>query len=121
MVIGAVTGRPYGEEVQRRIVRPLGTTMPGAFCVHRRPTRARVFAASPTADAPPVDLTVMNPSMAGEIISTTADRGTAAASSALPQRCGAPTGTPLTARVISAQTQVLYAAFCPPVRPSRGT
>ncbi|WP_432974972.1 serine hydrolase domain-containing protein [Dactylosporangium sp. CA-233914] len=47
MVIGKVTGRPYGEEVQRRIIRPLGltgTSVPGTFPFIIGPTRTSTSA-----------------------------------------------------------------------------
>ncbi|HWH01875.1 MAG TPA: serine hydrolase domain-containing protein [Pilimelia sp.] len=75
LVVERATGRPYGAEVQRRILRPLGlrdTSVPGRFPLITGP-HARAYA--PTADGP-LDVTRLNPSMAyaaGEMISSTAD------------------------------------------------
>ncbi|MFB6892443.1 serine hydrolase domain-containing protein [Kitasatospora sp. NPDC056327] len=78
LVIEKVTGRPYGEEVERRIVRPLGltgTSLPGTATDLPRPHArgySKLFGGSPT----PLDVTELNPSMAGSagsIVSTTAD------------------------------------------------
>ncbi|MFF7458331.1 serine hydrolase domain-containing protein [Kitasatospora sp. NPDC008115] len=78
MIIGAVTGRPYAEAIEQRIVRPLGlsaTTLPGTAVGLPRPHAlgySKLFGGSPT----PLETTELNPSWggaAGEMISTTAD------------------------------------------------
>ncbi|MFD9940976.1 serine hydrolase domain-containing protein [Nonomuraea sp. NPDC059023] len=75
MIIERVTGRPYGREVERRILRPLGLTRtsvpgdrPGVPYPHARGYEP--------VDGKMVDATRMNPSLdgaAGEMISTTRD------------------------------------------------
>ncbi|MFE7563285.1 serine hydrolase domain-containing protein [Kitasatospora sp. NPDC057500] len=78
MVIERVTGRPYGEEVERRIVRPLGltgTSAPGTATTLPRP-HARGYSTLFGGSATPLDVTELNPSMAGSagaIVSTTTD------------------------------------------------
>ncbi|MFD5920968.1 serine hydrolase domain-containing protein [Kitasatospora sp. NPDC058201] len=78
MIVAEVTGRPYGTEIERRIIRPLGlggTSVPGTATAVPRPHArgySKLFGGSPT----PVETTELNPSMAGaagEIISTTDD------------------------------------------------
>ncbi|MFJ9432922.1 serine hydrolase domain-containing protein [Streptomyces sp. NPDC101490] len=78
MIIEKVTGRPYGWEIERRIVRPLGlsgTSLPGTSAGMPRPHAlgySTLFGGSPT----PLETTELNPSWggaAGEMISTTAD------------------------------------------------
>ncbi|MFE2107004.1 serine hydrolase domain-containing protein [Kitasatospora sp. NPDC059463] len=78
MIIAEVTGRSYGEEIERRIIRPLGlsaTTLPGTAVELPRPHAlgySTLFGGSPT----PLETTELNPSWggaAGEMISTTAD------------------------------------------------
>ncbi|MFI6513474.1 serine hydrolase domain-containing protein [Streptosporangium sp. NPDC050855] len=79
MLIEKVTGRPYGKEVERRILRPLKLTRtsvpgdaPGLPVPH-----ARGYEALPSGKV--VDATRMNPSLdwaAGEMISTTGDLNT---------------------------------------------
>ncbi|MFE6050569.1 serine hydrolase domain-containing protein [Kitasatospora sp. NPDC056446] len=80
MVIAKVTGRPYGEEIEQRIIRPLGlsaTTLPGTAAGLPRPHAlgySKLFGGSKT----PLETTELNPSWAGaagEMISTTADVG----------------------------------------------
>ncbi|MER6360348.1 serine hydrolase domain-containing protein [Kitasatospora sp. NPDC001527] len=78
LVIERVTGRPWGEEVERRIVRPLGltgTSAPGTATGLPRP-HARGYSTLFGGSATPLDVTELNPSMAGSagaIVSTTAD------------------------------------------------
>ncbi|MFF2952953.1 serine hydrolase domain-containing protein [Kitasatospora sp. NPDC057965] len=78
MVVERVTGHPYGEEVERRIIRPLGltgTSVPGTATDLPRP-HARGYSKLFGGSATPLDVTELNPSMAGsagEIVSTTAD------------------------------------------------
>ncbi|MFE7193742.1 serine hydrolase domain-containing protein [Kitasatospora sp. NPDC057541] len=78
MIIAKVTGRPYGEEIEKRIIRPLGlsaTTLPGTAAGLPQPHAlgySTLFGGSPT----PLEATELNPSWggsAGEMISTTAD------------------------------------------------
>ncbi len=78
MIIEAVTGRSYADEIDRRILRPLrlhNTQLPGARqTVHR--AYAHVYVPDDGDGNSPVDITRMNPTIAGaagEIISTTAD------------------------------------------------
>ena len=78
MIIEAVTGRSYADEMQRRILRPLrlhDTQLPGA---RQAVTRAHAHVYVPRDEHwnDSVDVTAMNPTIAGaagEIISTTAD------------------------------------------------
>ncbi|MFB9431521.1 serine hydrolase domain-containing protein [Streptoalloteichus tenebrarius] len=75
LLVERLTGRPYGAEIQRRILRPLGmvhTSVPGNDPRVPEP-HARGYA---RVDGQDVDATEMNPSLdwaAGEMISTTAD------------------------------------------------
>ncbi|MEV0675298.1 serine hydrolase domain-containing protein [Actinosynnema sp. NPDC050436] len=75
LLVERVTGRPYGAEVTRRIIDPLGlrhTSVPGHLPWLPRP-HARGYA---EVAGRLVDATLMNPSLdwaAGEMISTTAD------------------------------------------------
>ncbi len=74
LLVGKLTGRPYGEEVERRILRPLKlrhTVVPGNRTGVPSP-HAKGYEPMPEL----VDATRMNPSLdwaAGEMISTTAD------------------------------------------------
>ncbi|NUP67532.1 MAG: beta-lactamase family protein [Nonomuraea sp.] len=74
LLVEKVTGSPYGKEVERRILRPLGlrhTVVPGDRAGLPSP-HAKGYEAMPGL----VDATRMNPSLdwaAGEMISTTAD------------------------------------------------
>ncbi|MER7106163.1 serine hydrolase domain-containing protein [Streptomyces sp. NPDC000229] len=79
MVIEKVTGRPYGKEVERRILKPLklrATSVPGTDARMPQPSGraySRLFAGP---DAEIHDVTEMNPSVAGsagEMISNSAD------------------------------------------------
>ncbi|GAA1956750.1 serine hydrolase domain-containing protein [Catenulispora subtropica] len=76
MIIDRAAGRSWRTEAERRILRPLGlrdTELPGASPRIAGP-HAHVYIAAP--DGVPVDVTTMNPTMAGaagELISTTAD------------------------------------------------
>ncbi|UOB08285.1 beta-lactamase family protein [Streptomyces sp. HP-A2021] len=77
MIIEKVTGRSYGEELQRRIVEPLrlrGTSFPGDDPAIPGP-HARGYV-QPGPDAPLLDITAINPTVggtAGGIISSGAD------------------------------------------------
>ncbi|TDD86090.1 serine hydrolase domain-containing protein [Actinomadura rubrisoli] len=80
MIVKKVTGRTYAEEIQRRILRPLGlrnTYLPGSSTRIRGP-HPKMYAEG--ADASEVyDITATNPSIAGaagEMISTPADLAT---------------------------------------------
>ncbi|QQQ80713.1 beta-lactamase family protein [Saccharothrix sp. 6-C] len=75
MLVERVTGRPYGDEVRSRILRPLGltrTSVPGRWPALPHP-HARGYA---EVDGRLVDATLMNPTLdwaAGEMISTAED------------------------------------------------
>ncbi|OII63725.1 peptidase [Streptomyces sp. CC53] len=82
MVIEKAAGRPYGAEIERRILRPLGlraTSVPGTSAAMPRPSgRAySTLGADPNDPATPVhDVTELNPSLAGaagEMVSDNAD------------------------------------------------
>ena len=74
-IIEKVTGRTYGEEIERRLIRPLGlsgTTMPGTSTEIQGP---HLHGYVPK-DGGLIDFTDMNPSLfgaSGELISTTRD------------------------------------------------
>ncbi|MFD8690915.1 serine hydrolase domain-containing protein [Streptomyces sp. NPDC059651] len=77
MLIEKVTGHAYGEEIRRRVIEPLGlhdTSVPGdATSIPGPHPRGYV---RPGEDAPLVDITAFNPSVAGasgEMISSGAD------------------------------------------------
>ncbi|WP_010473878.1 serine hydrolase domain-containing protein [Streptomyces sudanensis] len=82
MVVEKVTGRPYGEAVERRIIRPLGlgaTSVPGTDPRMPRPS-GRAYSTLGADPADPAtrihDVTELNPSLAGsagEMISSNAD------------------------------------------------
>ncbi|MEU7579875.1 serine hydrolase domain-containing protein [Streptomyces sp. NPDC041068] len=77
MIIEKVTGHPYGEEIQRRIIKPLGlreTSVPGDTTRIPRP-HPRGYV-RPGKDAPFRDITAINPSAggaSGELISSGTD------------------------------------------------
>ncbi|MFI6322057.1 serine hydrolase domain-containing protein [Nonomuraea sp. NPDC050556] len=78
MVIEAVTGRPYTQEITERIVRPLGltstTTPTSSTAIRGKHLHGYVMV-----DGKPYDVTRINPTIAGAaggIISTTADLDT---------------------------------------------
>ncbi|MFF7181508.1 serine hydrolase [Streptomyces sp. NPDC008121] len=80
MVIEKVTGRPYGKEVERRIIKPLklrGTSVPGTKATMPRPSsRAYSTLGQDPAEARIHDVTELNPSLAyaaGEMISNSGD------------------------------------------------
>lgn len=79
LVVQRVTGRPYGAEVERRIIRPLGlrgTSVPGTFPFILGPHPHGYVPVVRDGRPQPVDITAFNPSApwaAGEIVSTTAD------------------------------------------------
>ncbi|MFD8489899.1 serine hydrolase domain-containing protein [Streptomyces sp. NPDC059712] len=79
MVIEEATGRPYAEEVRRRIIDPLklrATSVPGTRVSLPRPSSRAYSKLAETATGPTYDVTRLNPSMAGsagEMISDSAD------------------------------------------------
>ncbi|MFE1233687.1 serine hydrolase domain-containing protein [Streptomyces sp. NPDC059442] len=80
LVIEEVTGRPYGKEVERRILKPLklrGTSVPGTDATMPKPSSRAYSKLSFEPDATRVhDVTELNPSLAyaaGEMISNSAD------------------------------------------------
>ena len=78
-IIEKVTGRPYGKEIDRRIIEPLrlrGTEVPGTSSQIRGPHPHGYVPAERDGEMELVDYTRMNPSVfgaAGEMISTTTD------------------------------------------------
>ncbi|WP_030682873.1 serine hydrolase domain-containing protein [Streptomyces sp. NRRL B-1347] len=78
-IIEKVTGRPYGEEIERRVIRPLrlrGTSVPGTDPRIRGPHPHGYVPIRQATGERLVDLTTMNPSLlgaGGEMISTTHD------------------------------------------------
>ncbi|MFD8426589.1 serine hydrolase domain-containing protein [Streptomyces coelicoflavus] len=79
MVIEKATGRPYGDEVRRRIIAPLklrATSVPGTRTTLPRPSSRAYSKLDGTATDPTYDVTRLNPSLAGsagEMISSSAD------------------------------------------------
>lgn len=79
MVIEKVTGRPYGKEIERRILKPLGlraTSVPGTDPRMPRPSGRAYSTLSAEPGATVHDVTELNPSVAwaaGEMISDSAD------------------------------------------------
>ncbi|MFC4070379.1 serine hydrolase domain-containing protein [Actinoplanes subglobosus] len=79
LIIRKVTGRAYGKEVDRRILRPLGlrgTEVPGTDVTIDGPHAHGYEPIEQDGEIVPLDFTDLNPSMAwsaGEIVSTTAD------------------------------------------------
>ncbi|MCC8339816.1 beta-lactamase family protein [Streptomyces sp. R1] len=79
MVIEEATGRPYAEEVRRRIIDPLklrATSVPGTRVTLPRPSSRAYSKLAETATGPTYDVTRLNPSLAGssgEMISDSAD------------------------------------------------
>lgn len=79
MVIEKATGRPYGEEVRRRVIDPLhltATSVPGTRSSLPRPSSRAYSKLAPTATGPTYDVTRINPSLAhsaGEMISDSKD------------------------------------------------
>ncbi|HZG07006.1 MAG TPA: serine hydrolase domain-containing protein [Streptomyces sp.] len=79
MIVEAVTGNPYAEEIERRVLRPLGlrsTVLPGTRATMPRP-HGRGYAPLDTGGGTElVDVTDVNPSIAGaagEMVSTVDD------------------------------------------------
>ncbi|MFD0229028.1 serine hydrolase domain-containing protein [Streptomyces hirsutus] len=79
LVIEKATGRPYGEEVRRRVIEPLrltATSVPGTRVSLPRPSSRAYSKLAPTATGPTYDVTRLNPSRAfaaGEMISDSED------------------------------------------------
>ncbi|WP_171142819.1 serine hydrolase domain-containing protein [Streptomyces sp. S3(2020)] len=79
MVIEKATGRPYGDEIRRRIVEPLSlhaTSVPGTRVTLPKPSSRGYSKLAETATGPTYDVTELNPSLAsaaGEMISDSAD------------------------------------------------
>ncbi|MBQ0829230.1 serine hydrolase domain-containing protein [Streptomyces tagetis] len=79
LVIEKATGRPYGEEVRRRVVQPLGlgsTSVPGTRADLPRPSSRAYSKLAETTSGPTYDVTRINPSIAyaaGEMISGSDD------------------------------------------------
>ncbi|MEU9173213.1 serine hydrolase domain-containing protein [Streptomyces sp. NPDC048420] len=79
MVIEKATGRPYGEEIRRRVIDPLhltGTSVPGTRVTVPQPSSRAYSKLARTATGPTYDVTKLNPSIAssaGEMISDSAD------------------------------------------------
>lgn len=83
MIVERVTGRPYGEQIERRVIRPLGLTgtyVPGQSTVIRGPHGRQYSKLSQQGpDAKIYDLTDLNASVgygAGEMVSTASDLNT---------------------------------------------
>ncbi|MET9968125.1 serine hydrolase domain-containing protein [Streptomyces sp. NPDC006356] len=81
MVIEKATGRPYGEEVRRRIIVPLhltATSVPGTRVTVPGPSSRAYSKLAETTTGPTYDVTKINPSIAyaaGEMISNSTDLG----------------------------------------------
>ncbi|MFD7568284.1 serine hydrolase domain-containing protein [Streptomyces tendae] len=79
LVIEEATGRPYGEEVRRRIIEPLqmrATSFPGTRTSLPRPSSRAYSKLAATATGPTYDVTRLNPAIAGasgEAVSSSAD------------------------------------------------
>ncbi|MFC8344669.1 serine hydrolase domain-containing protein [Streptomyces sp. NPDC057280] len=79
MVIEKVTGAPYGEEIRRRIIAPLGlhaTSVPGTRATVPQPSSRAYSKLAETTTGPTYDVTKLNPSLAGsagEMISDSKD------------------------------------------------
>ncbi|WP_437034700.1 serine hydrolase domain-containing protein [Streptomyces sp. enrichment culture] len=79
MVIEKATGRPYGQEVRRRIIDPLrltATSVPGTRVLVPGPSSRAYSKLARTATGPTYDVTRLNPSLAhsaGEMISDSKD------------------------------------------------
>ncbi|WP_256103302.1 serine hydrolase [Streptomyces sp. ODS05-4] len=77
MVVEKTTGRPYAQEIERRILKPLklrATTFPGTAAALPRPS-GRAYSMI-TGDGAVHDVTELNPSIAGaagEVVTNTAD------------------------------------------------
>jgi D-alanyl-D-alanine carboxypeptidase len=82
LIIERVTGRPYGEAVTRRVIRPLGlhdTSVPGTRTAIAGPHAHGYLLVGTEPDQRPVDTSELNPAIAfsaGEMISSTKDLNT---------------------------------------------
>ncbi|MCW8380074.1 serine hydrolase domain-containing protein [Streptomyces justiciae] len=68
MVIEKVTGSPYGDEIRRRVIKPLGlhaTSVPGTRVTVPRPSSRAYSKLAETTTGPTYDVTKLNPSLAG--------------------------------------------------------
>ena len=81
MVIEKVTGRPYGDAIRARIIKPLhltATSVPGTRVTVPGPSSRAYSKLAETATGPTYDVTKLNPSLAyaaGEMISNSTDLG----------------------------------------------
>ncbi|MFI6008767.1 serine hydrolase domain-containing protein [Streptomyces sp. NPDC051243] len=79
MVIEKATGRPYGEAIRERIIKPLrltATSVPGTRVTVPQPSSRAYSKLAETATGPTYDVTKINPSIAysaGEMISNSTD------------------------------------------------
>ncbi|WP_170102181.1 serine hydrolase domain-containing protein [Streptomyces viridosporus] len=79
LVIEKATGRPYGEEVRRRVIKPLqltATSVPGTRVSLPRPSSRAYSKLASAVTGPTHDVTLLNPSRAfaaGEMISDSED------------------------------------------------
>ncbi|PWI18392.1 peptidase [Streptomyces sp. Act143] len=79
LVIEKVTGRPYGDEIRDRVIRPLhltATSVPGTRATLPRPSSRAYSKLAETATGPTYDVTELNPSVAfaaGSMVSDSAD------------------------------------------------
>ncbi|MEU3839163.1 serine hydrolase domain-containing protein [Streptomyces sp. NPDC028635] len=78
-VVEKVTGRPYGEEIRRRVIAPLhltGTSVPGTRPTLPRPSSRAYGKLAEVTTGPTYDVTELNPALAygsGEMVSDSAD------------------------------------------------
>ncbi|MFF0157667.1 serine hydrolase domain-containing protein [Streptomyces sp. NPDC005263] len=81
LVIEKVTGHPYGTEIHRRVIAPLGlkgTQVPGTRPTLPEPSSRAYSKLAKTTTGPTYDVTELNPALAfgsGDIVSTSADLG----------------------------------------------
>ncbi|MFE9681692.1 serine hydrolase domain-containing protein [Streptomyces sp. NPDC006285] len=79
MVIQKATGHPYGDEIRRRLIEPLGlraTLVPGTYPKVPGPSSRAYGKLAPSVTGPTYDVTELNPSLAsaaGGMISDSAD------------------------------------------------
>jgi D-alanyl-D-alanine carboxypeptidase len=79
MVIEKATGRPYGDEIRERIIKPLhltATSVPGTRVTVPQPSSRAYSKLAETTTGPTYDVTKINPSLAyaaGEMISNSTD------------------------------------------------
>ncbi|MEV0978152.1 serine hydrolase domain-containing protein [Streptomyces sp. NPDC049915] len=78
-IVEKVTGRPYGEEIRRRVIAPLhltGTSVPGTRPALPQPSSRAYGKLARETTGPTYDVTELNPSLAygsGEMVSDSAD------------------------------------------------